>query len=89
MIYDVLQKEWHPTKNTGLILVDFHLVQKKVWWICEKGHEWEASPNNRKNGTGCPHCAGRIVTLETCLAAISPELEKDWHPEKNNEWNKI
>lgn len=32
---------------------------KKVWWKCEKGHEWEAQVYNRNNGRGCPYCAGR------------------------------
>ena len=32
---------------------------KKVWWICEKGHHWRASVQNRTNGTGCPRCVGK------------------------------
>ena len=27
---------------------------KKVFWKCEKGHVWQASPNNRSKGQGCP-----------------------------------
>lgn len=30
---------------------------KKVWWICFRGHRWEARVNDRKRGTGCPICA--------------------------------
>ena len=29
----------------------------KLPWICEKGHRWEAAPNNRSRGIGCPECA--------------------------------
>ena len=26
-------------------------------WLCEKGHEWEAIPNNVRHWSWCPHCA--------------------------------
>ncbi len=26
---------------------------QKVWWKCEKGHEWEARINSRSDGNGC------------------------------------
>lgn len=31
--------------------------QKKVWWMCSSGHEWQAMIRNRKNGNGCPKCS--------------------------------
>ena len=30
---------------------------KKVWWICEKGHNFEATIDNRTKGSGCPLCS--------------------------------
>lgn len=36
----------------------------KVKWKCEKGHVWEATPNNIKTGTWCPTCAGRNKTID-------------------------
>lgn len=54
-----LAKEWHPTKNNELKPNMVHCGSgKKVWWICEKGHEWQAVVRNRTNGTGCPYCFG-------------------------------
>ncbi len=52
-----LSKQWHPTKNGDLkpTMVSAG-SKKKVWWICEKGHEWEAVIYSRKRGTGCPIC---------------------------------
>lgn len=50
--------EWHPLKN-GSLTPDLvtPMNGKKVWWICDKGHEWEAKVLNRtKNGSGCPRC---------------------------------
>ncbi|WP_081825481.1 zinc-ribbon domain-containing protein [Bacillus sp. UNC41MFS5] len=29
---------------------------KKVWWICKKGHEWEAHIYSRNSGRGCREC---------------------------------
>ncbi|MCC5016051.1 zinc-ribbon domain-containing protein [Legionella sp. 31fI33] len=52
-----LVKEWHPTKN-GNLQPDMVLPRsnKKVWWLCKYQHEWQASIDNRFNGTNCPHC---------------------------------
>jgi hypothetical protein len=37
---------------------------KKVWWICENGHEWDARVVNRTRGSGCPRCAGRYAASD-------------------------
>ena len=29
---------------------------KKVWWKCRKGHEWQATVGSRNVGNGCPIC---------------------------------
>ena len=57
-----LSKEWHPTKNGDLTPNDITAGKfKPVWWLCPKcGYEWQASPNNRKRGIGCPCCSGRV-----------------------------
>ncbi len=52
-----LAKEWHPTKNGTLTPKDVTPNSgRKVWWICSKGHKWDATINNRYKGSGCPHC---------------------------------
>ena len=82
-----LVKEWHPTKN-GVILPEQHMggSHKKVWWICEKGHEWEAQIKSRVSGIGCPYCAGKKVLHGfNDLETIHPELAKEWHPTKNGQ----
>lgn len=53
-----LAKEWHPTANGGLRPVDLvSRSNKRVWWKCSAGHEWEASPNDRVGGRGCAKCS--------------------------------
>lgn len=34
---------------------------RKVWWICSKGHEWQAAVSTRNGGNKCPYCAGQKV----------------------------
>ncbi len=85
VVNPALAKEWHPTKN-GALLPEFVSVHsnKKVWWQCEKGHEWEAVINSRKNGVGCPYCAGkRAIVGISDLATVNPDLAREWHPTKN------
>ena len=80
-----LAKEWHPTKNGDLRLDDIAAgSNKKVWWKCIKSHEWQATPNNRTRGSGCPYCSGRLVTSgENDLATVFPSISDDWDYEKN------
>lgn len=57
---DNLFREWHPTKNGELTPKDVTCgSNKKVWWMCEKGHEWEAIIVNRTKGRGCPYCSDK------------------------------
>lgn len=52
-----LAKEWHSVKNGNLQPTDVGIgSNKKVWWICDYGHEWQASIRNRHGGRGCPIC---------------------------------
>jgi len=79
-----LSKEWHLSRNNGLTPRDVTAnSNKKAWWICDKGHEWEARINSRNGGSGCPYCAGQKVCEDNCLQTINPGLSKDWHPTKN------
>jgi hypothetical protein len=79
-----LSKEWHPDRNNGLTPKDVTSnSNKKVWWVCDKGHEWEAKINSRNGGKGCPYCTGKKVCKDNCLRANNPSLSKEWHPTKN------
>ena len=81
-----LSKQWHPTKNRNLTPSDVTVgSNKKVWWQCEKEHEWESTIKYRSKGNGCPYCSGKRATLENCLQALNPELAKQWHPNKNGD----
>ena len=54
--------EWHPSKNDQLKPEDVtRASNKKVWWLCPKGHEYDMAIHNRtaKRRSGCPFCAGK------------------------------
>ena len=81
-----LSNEWHYDNNNGLTPADVTpSSDKKVWWRCNKGHEWEATIGSRNRGSGCPYCSGRMV-LEgyNDLQTVDPALAKEWHYERNS-----
>jgi hypothetical protein len=57
------------------------------WWRCSQGHEWKAEVHRRAlRGQGCPVCAGRVVSEETCLASVQPEIAAQFlRPSKSHE----
>ena len=82
-----LLNEWNYKKNNELNLYPNEVTHgsvKKVWWKCKEGHEWQATPNNRERGIGCPYCYGRYpVKGVNDLATTHPALIKEWNYEKN------
>ena len=82
----ILANEWNYERNNGLTPVDVSSnSNKKVWWKCSKGHEWQAIIQRRNKGTGCPYCSGRFaIKGQNDLQTINPTLAKEWHYEKNN-----
>ena len=55
---------------------------KKVWWICSKGHKWEATVKNRALiGSKCPFCEHRAVLKGyNDLQTLFPQVAKTWSP---------
>jgi hypothetical protein len=81
-----LAAQWHLTKNGDLKPEDFFPSSKnKIWWICEKGHEWQARIVDRHCGNGCPYCDGKKVSKENSLATKRPKLVNKWDYEKNGD----
>ena len=82
-----LASEWHPTKNGGLKPTEVvRGTRRKVWWLCESGHEWESVVANRVWGNGCPYCAGQwVIKGENDLATINSDLANQFHPTKNGD----
>ena len=52
-----LANEWNYEKNGGLKPEHFTAnSNKRAWWKCNKGHEWQAVIAKRSNGNNCPVC---------------------------------
>ncbi|MGI1813943.1 zinc-ribbon domain-containing protein [Priestia sp. TGN 0903] len=81
-----LAEEWDLDKNKDL--KPYMLLQgskKKVWWKCNKGHEWEAVVNDRvSKKSRCPYCMNKKVSAENSLETLFPSIAREWHPQKNN-----
>jgi len=81
---------WDPTQITGR-------ANKKLNWVCKRGHRWQALLSNRGKGVGCPYCANqRVLTgfndLQSQFPSIAAEAH-DWDPatvvsrsSRNREW---
>ena len=84
-LFPGIAAEWHPVKNGSMQPSEaFPYSNKKVWWLGKCGHEYEASPNNRVNGKGCPYCAGnKVLPGFNDLASQLPEMAAQWNYEKN------
>ena len=80
-----LAEEWNYKKNKLLLPSDVMAgTEKKVWWICSNGHEWEASIKNRNIGQQCPFCTNTtLLKGYNDLETTNPELAKEWNYEKN------
>lgn len=82
-----LAAEWNYEKNGNFIPESFtSKSNKKVWWKCNRGHEWQATISDRNSGKGCPYCSGRyVIKGENDLITVNPTLAREWNYEKNNE----
>lgn len=77
--------QWHPTKNPGLSPSSYRPgSDKRVWWLCDQGHEWQATILSRTRTTRtCSECRGTKTTPRNSLAVTHPALAAQWHPSLN------
>jgi hypothetical protein len=85
-----LLKEWHPSKNQGLRAQDMPANHAgEVWWMCEAGHEWQATIPSRLTGESCPACAFKVKPVAIAaeaegkssrnLRSDGADTSKDWN----------
>lgn len=72
-----IAKEWHPTKNGKLTPFDVkRAYNKKVWWLCSEGHEWEAGVGKRTvMRRNCPVCGYSRAEQEIVRFLNKAEIE--------------
>lgn len=87
-----IAKEWDYEKNDKSPEEYAPRSNKKVWWLCPRGHSYNSVINNRTSaGATCPYCANKRVLegyndLATwCRNNGKEEIINEWDFEKNNE----
>lgn len=83
---EYLIRQWSVPENKGFSAEKTgYASHKKIWWVCDQGHKWQAMISDRtKKDAGCPYCTNRKVLKGfNDLASMNPELAAQWHPEKN------
>lgn len=74
-----LMAQVHPLKNSGISVETISAKSNDLlWWVCEKGHEWQEKVSNRvrQKEPKCKICCS--------LACTHPELAKELHCSRNN-----
>ena len=81
----VLAAQWDTERNEMFTPQQVTLTSnRKAWWICEKGHSFQAVIASRANGTGCPYCTNKKVLAGfNDLATVEPRIAAEWHPTLN------
>lgn len=51
---------------------------EKAIWVCDKGHQWEATYNTVKKSGGCGHCSGAATKLERDYHALAQLNGFEW-----------
>lgn len=74
---------WNFPRNTSVSIQSVSKGSDQVvWWVCNKGHEWEARVSSYVSGKRCPYCSGQKV-LVSFNGFSNPFLLKEWNYFKN------
>ena len=75
---------WNFDKNTSFNpkKISKH-SNLKVWWKCNRNHEWQSVVSNISKGSGCPFCSGHRATNESSFGNNYTEILKEWDYLKN------
>lgn len=89
-LYPEIAKEWNYSYNNGSPSQYTSGNTERFYWICSKcgygkNGEWKTSIYNRKRGTGCPSCKGKVVSENNRLSTLYPEISLEWHPSLNKD----
>lgn len=84
--YPKIALEWDYVKNKDIdILTISSGSSRKVWWKCNKNHEWKSTIYNRTMGKNCPYCSGKKVAIEKSIFYMFPNMAAEWDYDKNSD----
>ena len=80
-----LAAEWDSERNGALTPREVtEYSNRRVWWRCPLGHEYQAGVSARSKGSGCPYCAGRrVLPGFNDLASQEPKVAAEWAQDLN------
>lgn len=86
-IADAILREWDFERNGS---IDPRTVTRfsstRLWWRCaDCGCSWQAPPNNRSRGSGCPRCGVARRRNHRALSIEHPLLAAEWDTERNGD----
>lgn len=86
-LFPDIAAQWDTERNGSLRpdqITSFS--NRKVWWRCTLGHEWQAIVAARAvENSGCPYCAGRRVLAGfNDLATLHPKIAAQWDSTLND-----
>ena len=83
-LFPEIAKEWNYEKNKPVLPENISSnSNRKFWWKCDKGHEWLASPINRKKHN-CPYCCNQKIMFGfNDLFSLRPDIIEEWDYESN------
>lgn len=85
-LYPNIASQWHPRKNNSAAPQTVSpFSNKKYWWVCEHGHEWQAVLSQRVfHNSQCPFCTNRqVLPGFNDLYTTYPKIAAQWHPTLN------
>lgn len=85
-LYPKIAAQWHPTLNGKLLPKQVAAHSNKVFfWVCDKGHIFDATADKRVNGENCPFCNNRRLLVGfNDLESTYPLIAEEWDYEKND-----
>jgi hypothetical protein len=58
--YPAIAAQWDVSKNEELTAEQVMPGSNaKIWWLCKRGHSWQATVLSRTFGANCPRCNGK------------------------------
>ncbi|WP_413641601.1 zinc-ribbon domain-containing protein [Mycobacterium sp. RTGN5] len=83
-LFPALVPEWHPTQNDRSPQELRQGSDLRAWWICARGHVWQAHVYARTgtDKTGCPDCRDLPADGDS-LGDLRPDLVQQWHATLN------
>ncbi len=78
-LFPEVAKEWSERNYPLLPSQVAPFANRRVWWRCERGHEWYTLISTRSGGSKCPYCTDiKVLKGFNDFSTRYPELTCEW-----------